>query len=466
MLTEGASKAAKLLKAIQDEEVHLAEIAQGAADLVAEVSSQRKAGQATDDVLRRWSKTARDLAVNYLHSFHMCISSRLPLRRRTPPHRRHAHLLRTRLQTPHVAAHHPLPTLSHKRRLQAIGPDRPRTIPHPPGWLVLGRQLGHRRPPQDPDRLSALYLERDAPRPRARDGRGASVGGMDTGLLAADAEDAEGRQRRRYKGEIAALGAQLRELGHVPVVPPRRPGEEEDMIDHGARGRHRPVPAIAIAQPANGPAGRGHDMAQNENQQGQDEIVPGDSASRLVGNNGGLALPSVPRGLPFVPGAASAPAAARAAAGNVAAGFCLAFDGRRNNDGLPADVAPAVRDAVIARFWADKSLAELEGLLWEGWDRFFEFRLHMLEALFPLVFGRGRSRRPDRHRVMAIREAREKLLEEIFVLEDMIDDRRRPPGAVPVPYPGQGMLCKYFLGGNGLSPATEARVLGAHRLHL
>lgn len=96
----------------------------------------------------------------------------------------------------------------------------------------------------------------------------------------------------------------------------------------------------------------------------------------------------------------------------------------------------------------------------------FEFRLHILEALFPLVFGRGRSRRPDRHCVMAIREAREKLLEEIFVLEDMIDDRRWPPGAVPVLYPGRGLLCKYFLGSDGLSPAMEARVLGAHRLHL
>lgn len=180
---------------------------------------------------------------------------------------------------------------------------------------------------------------------------------------AADAEDGEGRQRRRYKGKIAALGAQLRELGHVPFVPPRRPGEEEDMIDHGARGRHQPVPAIAIAQPANSPTERSHNIAQNENQQGQDEIVPSDSASRLVGNNSGLALPSVPCGLPFVPGAASAPAAARAAAGNVAAGLGLAFDGRQNNDALPANIAPAVRDAVIAQFWADKSLAELKGLL-------------------------------------------------------------------------------------------------------
>jgi len=48
---------------------------------------------------------------------------------------------------------------------------------------------------------------------------------------ASDADEDERRQRRRHEDEIAALAAQLRELGQVPVVPPRR-DEEEDMSHH------------------------------------------------------------------------------------------------------------------------------------------------------------------------------------------------------------------------------------------
>ncbi|KAK1566396.1 uncharacterized protein LY79DRAFT_572148 [Colletotrichum navitas] len=72
-LTEGASKTAKLVKAVQDEETHVGEVAQGAADLVAEILS-RQGSQASDEVLQRWIKTARDLGVNYLQSFRLYYS--------------------------------------------------------------------------------------------------------------------------------------------------------------------------------------------------------------------------------------------------------------------------------------------------------------------------------------------------------------------------------------------------------
>lgn len=266
---------------------------------------------------------------------------------------------------------------------------------------------------------------------------------------ASDAEDDERRQRRRYEDEIAALAAQVRDMGQLPVVPPRR---DEDVGDRGAGGRQRPVPAAA---PADEPARRDRNMAQNESD--EDEIVPGDSVSRLVVSGDAQSLPSlppVPRRPRPRPWAASAPPEA----GNALAPG-LAFGGRQDDEAPPADVAPPAPD--VARFWADRSLAELEGWLRQGWARLFDLRVHMLEAFFPLAFGRGCGRQPDRRRVVAIREAREKLLEEIFFLEDMVDDRRRPFGAGPLPYPGRGLLWKYFLGGDRPSPAMEARVLGA-----
>lgn len=69
MLDEGMKRTAKLLKAGKEEVPHLAEMAQVASDLVAEVSSQ--GGQASDSVLQGWGKTARDLGISYLHSFRL-----------------------------------------------------------------------------------------------------------------------------------------------------------------------------------------------------------------------------------------------------------------------------------------------------------------------------------------------------------------------------------------------------------
>ncbi|KAL0929260.1 uncharacterized protein CTRU02_215801 [Colletotrichum truncatum] len=67
VLVEGASKTAKLLKAMEQEEAHLGEMAQAAAELVTEVSTLGR--HANSEVLQRWSKMARDLSVSYLQSF-------------------------------------------------------------------------------------------------------------------------------------------------------------------------------------------------------------------------------------------------------------------------------------------------------------------------------------------------------------------------------------------------------------
>ncbi|KAI8306410.1 hypothetical protein K4K59_011511 [Colletotrichum sp. SAR11_240] len=66
-LTVGAGKTAILLKAIQNEETHLGEMAQGAKDLLAEVLSQGV--NASNNALQHLSKTARDLCIAYLQSF-------------------------------------------------------------------------------------------------------------------------------------------------------------------------------------------------------------------------------------------------------------------------------------------------------------------------------------------------------------------------------------------------------------
>ncbi|KAH9234138.1 hypothetical protein K456DRAFT_1947378 [Colletotrichum gloeosporioides 23] len=105
-----------------------------------------------------------------------------------------------------------------------------------------------------------------------------------------------------------------------------------------------------------------------------------------------------------------------------------------SSDALPAEPIPVASD--VARVFDDMSLAMLENWLRRGWAS---------------SIGRGRGRQPDNDRIIAIREAREKLLEEIFFLEDVIDDRRPPFRARPRRYPGQGLVYKYFLGGDGPS---------------
>ncbi|KAK1962511.1 hypothetical protein LY78DRAFT_661181 [Colletotrichum sublineola] len=269
---------------------------------------------------------------------------------------------------------------------------------------------------------------------------------------ASEAKDDQRRQRQRYEYEVTALAAQVRDLGQLPVIPPRRYEEEDDDDDDDDDDM-----GPAVGEPARRSGQQ--NTVRNENE--LDKIVPFDSVSKIVPvNSYALSSPSVPRGpRPGGDGGlALAPSAAGNAGANAAAASALAC-----NNGPAADVAaPAARD--IARFWADKSLAELEDWLRQGWARLFDLRVLMLEALFgfPLAVGRDGGRQPDRRGVVAIREAREKLLEEIFLLEDAIDDRRRPLGAGPLLYPGRGQLYKYFLGGDGPSPAMEARVLAAH----
>ncbi|KAF3802354.1 hypothetical protein GCG54_00003815 [Colletotrichum gloeosporioides] len=116
--------------------------------------------------------------------------------------------------------------------------------------------------------------------------------------------------------------------------------------------------------------------------------------------------------------------------------------------------------------------------VWENWAKGFlsdewdgstfdeDYARRLLQKVSDAEDAERRGREHDNDRITAIREAREKLLEEIFFLEDVIDDRRRPFGARPRRYPGQGLVYKYFLGGDGPSPAIEARVLEAQRPYL
>ncbi|KDN68291.1 hypothetical protein CSUB01_11210 [Colletotrichum sublineola] len=447
MLTEGAGRTARLLKAIQDEEAHLVDMAQGAADLVIELSSQES--QVGDDMLQRWSKARVCRSdVEHLRVAGTHISFAAGCRRRM-----WQHVIRFRL-SPATAAFKQWDRIA--RELYLVRPDG---LSWGPGWdLVVHRkiQAALARFASDATRLE-LVREVDGERVWEEWAEGFLCVEWDGSCFdpayarsllerAADADDDERRQRRRYEDEIAALGVQLRELGHLPVVPPRR---HEDMSDHGVERYHRPAVLAAIV-PVDGPAPRGRDIIAR-NDSAEFDIVPGDSVSRMVVNSDALSLlPSVPRGDPR-------PAAAAAASA------CLAVG---NKGGNTSASGPVTARGDVTQFWANKSLAELEAWLRQGWARLFHLRVQMLEALFSPAAGGGRGRRPDLRRVVAIREAREKLLEEIFFLEDIVDDRQRPLGAVRVPYPGQGFLWKYFLGGDGPSPAMEARVSAAQRPYL
>ncbi|KAI8269364.1 hypothetical protein K4K58_002012 [Colletotrichum sp. SAR11_239] len=158
----------------------------------------------------------------------------------------------------------------------------------------------------------------------------------------------------------------------------RRTQDEMEALrayDDGSKDRQRPAPAEE-------PARRGR------NEEDEDDVVPGDLISRVV----------------------------------------------VSSDALPAEPIPVASD--VARIFDDMSLAELENWLRWGWAQLFDLRAHMFDVLFLLAVGRERGRQPDNDHIIAIREAREKLLEEIFFLEDVIDDRRRLFGARPRRYPG------------------------------
>ncbi|KAI8306411.1 hypothetical protein K4K59_011512 [Colletotrichum sp. SAR11_240] len=207
--------------------------------------------------------------------------------------------------------------------------------------------------------------------------------------------DAEDAERRKDRRTQDEMEALRAQLVGLGHVPVVPPPRDEDS-DGGSKDRQRPVSAEE-------PARRG----QNEND--EDEVAPGDSISRVA----------------------------------------------VSSNALPADLAPVASD--VAGVFDGMSLAELEDWLRRGWAQLFDFRAHMFDALFPLAVGKERGRQSDNDRITAIREAREKLLEEIFFLEDVIDDRRRPFGARPRMYPGQGLVYKYFLGGDDQESQSHAR---------
>ncbi|KAJ4995508.1 hypothetical protein K4K48_010209 [Colletotrichum sp. SAR 10_66] len=431
-LTVGAGKTAILLKAIQNEETHLGEMAQGAKDLLAEVLSQGV--NASNNALQHLSKTARDLCIAYLQSFqqhypnlgeiqmrsgeipkvcksdveHLCILSTKIVFGAGCKRFMWQHVIRFKLCPKHTIF---------KRwgdialKLYAVRPDGSSWTET---WDLAIRpkiQAAMTRYASEAVKLG-LVREEDGERVWEDWSKGFLSDEWDGSTFdehyarrllqkVSDAEDAERRKDRRTQDEMEALRAQLVGLGHVPVVPPPRNEDSDD----GSKDRQRPAPAEE-------PARRGR------NEEDEDDVVPGDSISRVV----------------------------------------------VSSDALPAEPIPVASD--VARVFDDISLAELENWLRRGWAQLFDLRAHMFDVLFPLAVGRERGRQPDNDHIIAIREAREKLLEEIFFLEDVIDDRRRPFGARHRRYPGQGLVYKYFLGGDGPSPAIEARVLEAQRPYL
>ncbi|KAL0929256.1 uncharacterized protein CTRU02_215797 [Colletotrichum truncatum] len=255
----------------------------------------------------------------------------------------------------------------------------------------------------------------------------------------ADKKDNERRQLHRYEAEITALTAQVQGLGQTPVVPPRQ-NEGEEL------GRRQPAPA----------AQHDHDVDWNAND--DDNILPGDSVTRIIVSSGGI-FPPQPRPVPV-----EAHASALVAAPSLAS---LPLRNSRDNNAAVVHsvhgVSPTPNSLDVAQFWTRKSLAELEAMLRQGWARLFDLRILMFEARFPREVDEWHDRQANRLSIITIRKARERLLEEIFFIEDIIDGRRQPPGSYPTPYPASGMLWKYFLGGDLPSQVMENRSLGARR---
>ncbi|GKT96734.1 hypothetical protein Ct61P_14584 [Colletotrichum tofieldiae] len=144
-------------------------------------------------------------------------------------------------------------------------------------------------------------------------------------------------------------------------------------------------------------------------------------------------------------------------------------DARRDGAELEPEPEAPYHDNLMAF----KTLAELEHLWRQGSERLFEFHA----ALVRLRFNAVDAASDEAYRAR-IRDAREKLIEEILCVEDWIDHHlcwrgrqgqqraimMMEPGAAVrdarMAYPGSGLLWRHFMAMSEASPALEARFAG------
>ncbi|KZL65639.1 hypothetical protein CT0861_03143 [Colletotrichum tofieldiae] len=265
------------------------------------------------------------------------------------------------------------------------------------------------------------------------------------------------------ENEIAALARQVSDLGYVPVVPPRKPEEdaqnnakpEKDSDDDGGGGGGGGGGDVAVGvgrrpmPPQHQAVGINLDGMWEEARHGTDRVLGPDDSLTVREHVRLNVLNLAPRPPAHSP------------------------HGSPTRAVMALSSSPSPRPPYHDNLMAFKTLAELEHLWRQGSERLFEFHA----ALVRLRFNAVDAASDEAYRAR-IRDAREKLIEEILCVEDWIDHHlcwrgrqgqqraimMMEPGAAVrdarMAYPGSGLLWRHFMAMSEASPALEARFAG------